>query len=71
MHNAPLRASAEIILSTGIDLRVRHIAGKDNIRADLLSRLLFDDYSRQFPADQVHTFEPPRELLPSAWRNLF
>ncbi|KAG5221505.1 RNase domain-containing protein [Salix suchowensis] len=44
MHNAPLRAAAEIIISTGIDLKVQHIAGTDNIRADLLSRRMFNDY---------------------------
>ncbi|KAF9497351.1 hypothetical protein BDN71DRAFT_1353018, partial [Pleurotus eryngii] len=31
MHNAPLQAAAEIIIATGIDLRVKHIAGIDNI----------------------------------------
>ncbi|THU86195.1 hypothetical protein K435DRAFT_608875, partial [Dendrothele bispora CBS 962.96] len=41
-HNSILLAIADIILKTGIDLRVRHIPGKDNIRADLLFRLLFD-----------------------------
>ncbi|KAF9497384.1 hypothetical protein BDN71DRAFT_1544647, partial [Pleurotus eryngii] len=44
MHNAPLRAAAKIIIATGIDLRVQHIAGTENIQADLLSRLMFDDY---------------------------
>lgn len=71
MHNAPLRAAAEIIISTGIDLRVQHIAGTDNIRADLLSRLMFNDYERKFPSDKLHTFRPPRHLLPLAWRSLF
>ncbi|THU81569.1 hypothetical protein K435DRAFT_595510, partial [Dendrothele bispora CBS 962.96] len=58
-HNSILLAIADIILKTGIDLRVRHIPGKDNIRADLLSRLLFDDYKHQFPSERVRTFEPP------------
>ncbi|THV00986.1 hypothetical protein K435DRAFT_656199 [Dendrothele bispora CBS 962.96] len=70
-HNSILLAIADIILKTGIDLRVRHIPGKDNIRADLLSRLLFDDYKHQFPSERVRTFEPPRELLPARWRESF
>ena len=71
LHNGPLLAIAGIILDTGIDLRVRHIEGKTNIRADLLSRLLFEDYSLRFPSDRVRTFIPPRELLPARWRECF
>ena len=71
LHTAPLLAIAEIILYSGIDLRVRHIAGTKNVRADMLSRLLLDDYSRQFPSDRVRTLVPPRELLPARWRECF
>jgi len=71
LHNGPLLAIAGIILNSGIDLRVRHIDGKKNIRADLLSRLLLKDYSLRFPSDRVRTFEPPRELLPARWRECF
>jgi hypothetical protein len=71
MHNSILLAVAEIILKTGIDLRVRHIEGKKNIRADMLSRLLFDEYWHHFPADRVRTFSPPRDLLPARWRGCF
>jgi hypothetical protein len=71
MHNSILLAVAEIILKTGIDLRVRHIEGKKNIRADMLSRLLFNEYSLHFPADRVRTFSPPRDLLPARWRDCF
>jgi hypothetical protein len=70
-HNSILLAIAGIILKTGIDLRVRHIPGKLNIRADLLSRLLLEDYKLQFPSDRVRLFEPPRELLPARWRESF
>ncbi|KAJ3897304.1 hypothetical protein F5879DRAFT_778856, partial [Lentinula edodes] len=59
-HNSILLAIAAIVLKTGIDIRVRHIAGKSNIRADLLSRLLLDDYKLQFPSERVRLFEPPR-----------
>ncbi|THU89309.1 hypothetical protein K435DRAFT_678323 [Dendrothele bispora CBS 962.96] len=68
--NSILLAIADIILK-GIDLRVRHIPGKDNIRADLLSRFLFDDYKHQFPSECICTFEPPREVLPAQWRESF
>ncbi|KAE9403286.1 hypothetical protein BT96DRAFT_801590, partial [Gymnopus androsaceus JB14] len=59
-HNAILLAISAIVLKTGVDLRVRHIAGKKNIKADLLSRLLIEDYKLQFPSDCVRLFEPPR-----------
>jgi hypothetical protein len=71
MHNGPLLAVAKIVLESGVDLHVRHIMGKENIRADLLSRLLFDDYRRRFPQDRVRSFVPPRELLPARWRECF
>jgi hypothetical protein len=71
LHNGPLLAVAGIILRTNIDLRVRHIEGKANIRADLLSRLLLDDYTHQFPADRVRSFSPLRDLLPARWRESF
>jgi hypothetical protein len=71
LHNGVLLAIASIIIRTGIDLRVRHIPGKENIRADLLSRFLFKDFHRQFPSYRVHSFEPPRDLLPARWRQSF
>lgn len=64
-HNALLLAIADIVLRTGIDVRVKHISGVDNTMADLLSRLLFDDFSRQFPSYRVRSFQPPRELIPA------
>ena len=59
IHTAPLLGIAEIILYSGIDLRVWHIAGTSNVRADMLSRLLLDDYSCQFPSDRIRTLVPP------------
>ena len=64
-HNGPLLAITGIILNSGIDLCVRHIVGKTNIRADLLSRLFFEEYSFKFPSDCICTFIPPRDLLPA------
>ena len=79
MHNGVLLGIAEVILRSHIDLRVRHIEGKLNIRADLLSCLLLDDFARQFPDTRVHLFDPPhvrlfdppRDLLPARWRLCF
>ena len=71
LHNAPLLAIADIILRTGMDLWVRFIEEKKNVRADMLSRLLVDEYHSKFPADRVERFAPPRELLPARWRECF
>ncbi|KAJ7609281.1 hypothetical protein DFH06DRAFT_1110879 [Mycena polygramma] len=71
IHNGVVLAIAQIVLMSGIDLRVRHIAGKKNIRADLLSRFLLDDFERAFPSTRVRLFTPPRELLPARWRECF
>ncbi|KAJ7191129.1 hypothetical protein GGX14DRAFT_381437 [Mycena pura] len=71
IHNGVILAIAQIILTSGIDLRVNHIAGKKNIRADLLSRFLFEDFRREFPSVRVRLFTPPRELLPARWRECF
>ncbi|KAJ6632133.1 hypothetical protein B0H10DRAFT_1770596, partial [Mycena sp. CBHHK59/15] len=49
LHNSVLLAITLIIIKTGIDLRVNHIPGKQNIRANLLSCLLFNFYW-QFPS---------------------
>jgi hypothetical protein len=70
-HNHILLALAGILLETGIDLRIRHIAGKDNIKADLLSRLMIDEFYYRFPSESVRLFSPPRELLPARWRECF
>jgi hypothetical protein len=71
LHNGPLLAAASLILRSGMDLRVRFIPGKENVHADLLSRLMFDDFRSRFPTYRVRTFEPPRELLPVRWRDCF
>ena len=65
LHNGPLLAIAKVIFNSGLDIRVCHIDGKKNIRADMLSRLLLDDYHCKFPADCIRYFIPPQELLPA------
>ena len=71
MHNAPLRAIAGILIATGLELRVRHIAGKDNVAADLLSRLLFTEFRKKFPSHSVESFSPPTGLLSVPWKDMF
>ena len=71
IHNSVLLALAGILLETGMDLRIRHIAGKENTRADLLSRLMIDEFHHRFPSHRVCLFSPPRELLPTRWRECF
>jgi len=71
IHNAPLLAIANIILRSGINLRLRHLTSKENIRADMLSCLLLSDFSRKFPSDRVRIFSPPRDLLPARWQDCF
>ena len=71
LHNSVLMAAAGLVIKSGIDLRVKHIEGKSNIRTDMLSRLLLEDYKHIFPQDRVCIFSPPRELLPTRWRDSF
>jgi len=71
MHNSVLLALAGILMETGMDLCIRHIAGIDNTKADLLSRLMIDKFYHRFPSESVCLFSPPRELLPARWRECF
>lgn len=71
LHNSVLLRIAEVILRSHIDLRVRHIKGKLNIKADLLSHLLLDDFACQFPDTRIRLFDPPCDLLPAQWRLCF
>lgn len=71
MHNAVLLGISHVMLASGMDLRVRHIEGRANIKADLLSRLLLEEFHLRFPSICVRQFEPPRHLLPTQWRECF
>ena len=71
IHNGPLLAVAGIIMELGVDLRVLHIEGKVNLRADLLSHLLLSEYALKFPSDCVCSFSPPWDLFPVRWRECF
>lgn len=71
MHNGPILGIAKIILETGIDVRISHVAGKKNVAADLLSRLMISQFQAQFPSHKVRRFEPSRALLPAKWGGVF
>jgi hypothetical protein len=71
IHNSILLALAGVLLETGMDLQIQHIAGKDNIRADLLSRLMIEEFNLRFPSQCICLFSPPRDLLPAQWRKCF
>jgi hypothetical protein len=71
IHNGPLLGVASVILQTGIDLQVRHIEGKINIWPDLLSHLLFEEFTSKFPSHHVCFFYPPHDLLLARWRECF
>ena len=71
IHNSPLLGVASIILCTRIDLWVRHMEGKQNIQADLLSRLLLEEFASKFPLYCIGLFDPPHDLLPAWLRECF
>ncbi|KAI0039985.1 hypothetical protein FA95DRAFT_1684034, partial [Auriscalpium vulgare] len=58
-YNDILLWAARLLINSGLDLRVFHIAGEDNIVADALSRHLFDVVMRYAPRLRVFTFQPP------------
>ncbi|EJD33090.1 hypothetical protein AURDEDRAFT_77217 [Auricularia subglabra TFB-10046 SS5] len=62
-YNPILLCTADILISTGIQLRVLHIAGKDNIIADALSRWMNDKACAHAPGLQIFPFIPPRAAL--------
>ena len=48
LHNSVLMAAAGLVIESGIDLCVKHIEGRLNIHADMLSHLLIEDYKHIF-----------------------
>ena len=59
-YNDILRCASEVLISTGIDLRVWHIPGAANVVADALSRQLFHVLLQYVPDLQLCTFLPPQ-----------
>jgi len=63
-----IKAAAETLLLSNIDLRVFHISGKNNVVADLLSRRLYAEARSISPSLKIHHFQPPRDVMGAALR---
>jgi hypothetical protein len=63
LYNPILQSSVDILGDSRIDLRVHHIAGEDNVVADLISRLKNDEAMYASPGLTIHPFTPPRDAL--------
>lgn len=55
--------AVEIMMESGVDVRVVHIPGSDNTVADALSRSLFDVARRIRSNLKISIFKPPRDEL--------
>jgi hypothetical protein len=53
----------DVLLRYGVDLRVEHIPGADNVIADALSRFQNERVLTLVPNVHILTFEPPRDTL--------
>lgn len=58
-YNVLLRTACDILMDSGIDLRVWHVPGAENIIADALSRSLFHVLAQYVPDLSLYTFIPP------------
>jgi len=63
-----IKAAAETLLLSKIDLRVFHISGKNNVVADLLSRRLYAQARSISPSLKIHYFQPPRDVMGAGMR---
>ena len=63
-----IKAAAETLLLSGIDLRVFHISGKNNVVADLLSRRLYAKARSTSPSLKIHYFQPPQDVMGAGMR---
>ena len=66
LYNPLLITAVDLLLDHGVDLRVFHIPGQDNIVADALSRFRFDTVALYAPSLQIFKFQPPRLKLGAA-----
>ena len=55
--------SVDILISSGIDLRVLHLAGENNNVADALSRFQNDTACALVPNLSILPFTPPRDAM--------
>ena len=58
-----IKAAAETLILSNIDLRVFHVSGKNNVVADLLSRRLYAEARSTTPSLKIHHFQPPRDVM--------
>jgi len=63
-----IKAAAETLILSHIDLRVFHVSGKNNIVADLLSRRLYAEARSTIPSLKIHHFQPPQDVMGAAHR---
>ncbi|RDX39624.1 hypothetical protein OH76DRAFT_1367314 [Lentinus brumalis] len=62
-YNTILISAVDVLLDTGVDLRVDHIPGEFNVVADALSRRCFDFALSLDPSLTLHTLTPPQDAL--------
>ncbi|RDX39564.1 hypothetical protein OH76DRAFT_1328543, partial [Lentinus brumalis] len=62
-YNPILISSVDVILNTGVDLRVDHVPGEFNVIADAISRRRFDLARALDPSLNLLTLTPPRDAL--------
>ncbi|KAG6326006.1 hypothetical protein ID866_13084 [Astraeus odoratus] len=65
-YNPILLAAVDIFLSHDFDFRVFHIHGSHNVVADALSHWDNEHATRIIPDLDVHTFQPPWDVLGAA-----
>ena len=63
-----IKAAAESLILSDIDLRVFHISGKNNVIADLISRRLYAEARTSIPSLKIHHFQPPQDAMGAALR---
>ena len=63
-----IKAAAEMLLLSGVDLRVFHISGKNNVVANLLSQHLYTEAHSTSPSFKIHYFQPPQDVMGAGMR---